>query len=290
MKLLRFLFVALISVCLSTSILAQKRPEDIIDGEDEADVKVEEDLADMHQKDKQPMPASDKDLEAEEEAKPIGPSPDVETYILFTHPSNTKDFPAGSIVKFLVGFYNKGDKEFFVDNLDCSFRYPMDYTFYIQNYTAAQLDRTVPPQTEVTFDYAFVPGEGYAGRPFGLSINLHYADSNKTEFMSAVFNETINIVEDESGFNPETGFLYLVFICLTILLLLLGQQFLSKMRRKHGIMTKRPAPVEMGTNSKGDVDLDWIPKEILQMNNLSPKSGKSPRQRKANRQNSNHHE
>jgi len=55
-------------------------------------------------------------------------------------------------------------------------------------------------------------------------------------------------------------------------------------------MTKRPAPVEMGTNSKGDVDLDWIPKEILQMNNLSPKSGKSPRQRKANRQNSNHNE
>lgn len=77
---------------------------------------------------------------------------------------------------------------------------------------------------------------------------------NKTEFMSAVFNETINIVEDESGFNPETydfkqilkllfyyseqgfdlfysGFLYLVFICLTILLLLLGQQFLSKVKK-----------------------------------------------------------
>jgi translocon-associated protein subunit alpha len=289
---LRFLFVALIAFCLSTSTFAQKASEDIIDGEEEGDVKVEEDLADMQAKEKQPMPgASDKDLEAEEEAKAIGPSPDVETYILFTHPSNTKDFPAGAIVKFLVGFYNKGDKEFVVDNLDCSFRYPMDYTFYIQNYTAAQLDRIVPPQTEVTFDYAFVPGEGYAGRPFGLSINLHYADSNKTEFASAVFNETINVVEDESGFNPETGFLYLVFVCLIILLLVMGQQFLSKMRRKHGIMTKRPAPMEMGTSTKGDVDLDWIPKEILQMNNLSPKSGKSPRQRKANRQqeNSNHH-
>lgn len=44
------------------------------------------------------------------------------------------------------------------------------------------------------------------------------------------------------------------------------------MRRKHGIMTKRPAPVEMGTNNKGDVDLDWIPKEILQMNSKKTKT------------------
>lgn len=41
-------------------VLAQKVTEDIIDGEDEGDAKVEEDLADMHQKDKPPMPASDK--------------------------------------------------------------------------------------------------------------------------------------------------------------------------------------------------------------------------------------
>lgn len=35
-----------------------------------------------------------KDLDTEGEAKPIGPSPDVETFILFTHPPNTK----GSVV------------------------------------------------------------------------------------------------------------------------------------------------------------------------------------------------
>ncbi len=43
------------------------------------------------------------------------------------------ELPAGVMVKFLVGFYNKGDKDFIVETLDASFRYPMDYTFYIQN-------------------------------------------------------------------------------------------------------------------------------------------------------------
>lgn len=43
------------------------------------------------------------------------------------------DLPAGSIVKFLVGFYNKGFKDFTIETLEASFRYPQDYSFYINN-------------------------------------------------------------------------------------------------------------------------------------------------------------
>ena len=43
------------------------------------------------------------------------------------------DFPAGHTVKFLVGFSNKGSKEFIIDTMDAAFRYPQDYSFYIQN-------------------------------------------------------------------------------------------------------------------------------------------------------------
>ena len=43
------------------------------------------------------------------------------------------DFPAGHTVKFLVGFSNKGGKDFIVDTMDAAFRYPQDYSFYIQN-------------------------------------------------------------------------------------------------------------------------------------------------------------
>ncbi len=70
--------------------------------------------------------------EEEEEDKPLRPSPDADTFILFTKPTST-DFPAGALVKFLVGFSNKGSKDFVVDTMDASFRYPQDYSFYIQN-------------------------------------------------------------------------------------------------------------------------------------------------------------
>lgn len=285
MKLHSFLILLCFSLVASLALgQKDKATEDAAENED---VRIEDEATAETLKAAQ----TEKDLEEEEELKQVGPSPDAETYILFTEPLGSKDFAAGALVKFLVGFLNKGDKEFVVDALDASFRYPMDYSFYIQNYTPAVYDRIVPPNTEATFDYSFIPGEGFAGRPFGLAINLHYKDSNGSQFQSSVFNETINIVEDESGFNPETGFLYMVFACLVILLLLLGQQFLSKMRRKHG-MAKRPAPVEMGTSNASGVDYDWIPKELLQQNNKSPKSGSprrspkagSPRQRAARRQ------
>ena len=57
------------------------------------------------------------------------------------------DFPAGFLVKFLVGFTNKGDKDFVVDSMDASFRYPQDYSFHIQNvginFSYERLSRTL---------------------------------------------------------------------------------------------------------------------------------------------------
>ena len=43
------------------------------------------------------------------------------------------DLPAGAVVDFLVGFSNKGAKDFTIDTIDASFRYPMDFNFFIQN-------------------------------------------------------------------------------------------------------------------------------------------------------------
>lgn len=43
------------------------------------------------------------------------------------------EFPANEIVRFLVGFTNKGSQDFTVQSLEASFRYPQDFQFYIQN-------------------------------------------------------------------------------------------------------------------------------------------------------------
>jgi translocon-associated protein subunit alpha len=109
------------------------------------------------------------------------------------------EIPAGIPVEFLVGFRNKGQQDFVLETLEASFRYPMDFTFYIQNFSAIAYNKRVLPSHEATLAYSFIPSEAFAGRPFGLNINLAYRDSSGNGFQEAVYNETVQIVELEEG-------------------------------------------------------------------------------------------
>ncbi|XP_063779175.1 translocon-associated protein subunit alpha isoform X2 [Pseudophryne corroboree] len=197
-------------------------------------------------------------------------SPNADTTILFV---KGEDFPANDIVKFLVGFTNKGTEDFIIESLDASFRYPQDYQFYIQNFTALSLNTIVPPQRQATFEYSFIPAEPMGGRPFGLVINLNYKDANGNAFQDAVFNQTVTIIEREDGLDGETIFLYLFLGGLSLLVIVGLHQLMESRKRK------RPAQkVEMGTSSQNDVDMSWIPPETLsQINKASPR--RSPRKR-----------
>jgi len=264
--------------CLCISLVAIKpifaqSPDDLTEDE-QANVEDEKEEEDALSK-------SGPDVDDEDSVMELKPSPDAEVYMLFTKPAKSKDLPAGSLIKFLVSFYNKGEKDFLVKEVDASFRYPGDFNFFIQNYTAAKFDRVVEAGHESTFDYAFSASEQYAGRPLGLIVQLRYVDASGKAYQNAVFNETINIVEDESTFNPETGFLYMVFACLVVLVMLLGQQMLSKMRKRHGMSSSTKSkpqhvqqPMETGTKDTAGIDFEWIPRQVQNIANKSP--GRSP--------------
>ena len=104
--------------------------------------------------------------------------PDAQTTLLFTKPTQVAggsvELPAGKIVEFLVGFANTGLKDFVIDSIDASFRYPMDFTYHIQNFSAIAYQKTVKEGQEATVAYSFIPADAFAGRPIGLSINLAY--------------------------------------------------------------------------------------------------------------------
>lgn len=170
------------------------------------------------------------------------------------------EIPAGLPVEFLVGFRNKGAQEFVLETVEASFRYPMDFNFYIQNFSAIMYNKVVPPTQEATLAYSFVPTEAFAGRPFGLNINLNYRDASGATFQEAVYNETVQIVELEEGLDGETFFLYIFLAAGVILLLVIGQQTLLSVGKKH---TSRKAPVETGTSNPNNVDYDWLPKQTL---------------------------
>ena len=179
-----------------------------------------------------------------------------------------------------------------VDSLEASLRYPMDFTFHLQNFSALNYVKTVKSKQQATAAYSFIPTDAFAGRPIGLTVNLHYRDAAGNFFIDPVFNETVQIVEFDEGFDTETFFMYVCIFGLAVLCLFLGFNYLSgKFKfficsfeiihcvnfsgKKGGA---RPSKVvETGTNG-GDVDFEWIPKSNLR----TPGSGKtSPRQRKS---------
>ncbi|KAF6202487.1 hypothetical protein GE061_002889 [Apolygus lucorum] len=226
----------------------------------------------------------------EEEEAPAesgqGGSPDAQTMMLFTKPlvspGTALDLPGGVLVEFLVGFKNNGPQDFVLETLDASFRYPMDFNFYIQNFSTLAYERTVKPSQEATLFYSFVPAEAFAGRPFGLSVNLRYRDVSGNQFYEGVYNETVNIIELDEGLDGETFFLYVFLGACAVLLLVLGQQLLVSVGKKRvGSSTSSKKQVETGTNDRDDVDYEWLPKETLQSLNKSPKpvksTGKSPK-------------
>ncbi|XP_061661236.1 translocon-associated protein subunit alpha isoform X4 [Syngnathoides biaculeatus] len=236
----------------------------------------EDDEAEVEDDERTEISEGKEDDEEDEEASvgEVKASPNADTAILFV---KGEDFPANDIVKFLLGFTNKGSEDFVVDSLDASFRYPQDYQFYIQNFTALQLGTAVPPGRQATFEYSFIPAEPMGGRPFGLVINLNYKDADGNVFQDAVFNQTVTVTEKEDGLDGETIFMY-VFLSGLGLLVVVGLHQLLESRKR-----RRPAPkVEMGTSSHNDVDLSWIPQETLnQINKASPR--RSPRKRNQKR-------
>ena len=193
-------------------------------------VRAEEDEVDEDVVETDEEPAEEASTDDEDEISDKNVSPDADTTLLFTKPTQASggsvELPAGKIVEFLVGFANKGDKDFVVDSLEASFRYPMDFTYHIQNFSAIPYQKTVKPDQEATVAYSFIPADAFAGRPIGLIVNLAYRDLEGNLFMDPVFNETVQIVEFDEGFDSEVFFMYVFLVAGTFLVLFLVYSFL----------------------------------------------------------------
>lgn len=154
---------------------------------------------------------------------------DADTFLLFTKPKQkgSVELPAGQVVEFLVGFTNRGESDFVIETLDASFRYPMDYTYHIQNFSAISYHKIVKPKQEATIAYSFIPADSFAGRPIGLSINLAYRDADGSFYFDPVYNETVQIVDFDEGFDTEVFFMYVFMVAGSLLALFLGFTMLS---------------------------------------------------------------
>jgi len=295
-NLLLILLVAFpVTVLLSSGqVKAQEDPvedETADDGDDgpiveeETDSKVEteeEAIESESETDPDSEPTATEKTEDEEEAeKPSGIASlkDAETTVLFPDYPD-KVLPAGKPIRVLVGLANRGDSALLVETLDASFRYPQDYSYTIQNFTASLYNGVVQSGEEASYQYQFYPHESYGGRPFGVTIMMFYKDNEGNQYATGVFNETVTFQELEESFDGEQFFLYVMLAAVTLLIIFgINYAFVSKGSKRSYQPTGEA--FEQGTQN-GDVDYDWIPKETLNnINKASPR--RSPRQRRAQR-------
>lgn len=284
--LLIFLVVFPVTLLYSSQGLASAQ----IDLPDE-DEDSETDVEDL-QTDTDSAVVTKEDLGEDEESdeKLLKAAPDADTTFIFTQPAGGGlELPAGKDVHFLVGFANRGSKDFIVEALDASFRYPLDFTFHIQNFSAIPYNRVVKPKQDISLYYAFYTSETYSSRPFGLVVNLYYKDNDGHQYLDAVFNETVTIVEIEESLDGETFFLYVLLAACAVLILVAAQQFLVSFTKKK---LSTGHKIETGTqNHQSDVDYDWLPKETLNELNKSPRRSDrlSPRKSKQTQSKNNAH-
>jgi hypothetical protein len=66
-------------------------------------------------------------------------------------------------------------------------------------------DQIVPGGHDATLDYSFVVHEFFGGRSFYLTVTVYYrGEDASSQFRSAVFNSTLKVEEEDTGFDAET--------------------------------------------------------------------------------------
>merc|ERR1712223_1875885 len=107
-----------------------------------------------------------------------------------------------------------------------------------------------------------------------LDVLLAYRDTEGNFFMDPVFNETVQIVEFDEGFDSEVFFMYVFLVAGLFLVLFLVYSLIGGSKGKKNVAVSKA--METGTTND-DVDYEWIPRSALK----TPGSNKtSPRQRK----------
>jgi len=275
MNLIRLFSFLTIFGLLYFSITVVSGKEDSID----ADVEIGDEDEPTLPTDDSVTPASEILQEKEEEdPNRIPSSPDIQTVHVFTQPARANELIAGKLTRLLIGTRNNGSQSYLVETIDASLRYPQDFNYYIQNFTALRPEKVLESGMESTFEYLFMPSETFNGRPMGLVILVNYRNSEGKRFQNTVFNQTINFIDSDEGFDSETFFLYIVLGGIFVLLAVLSYQFLITWRPKRGGSKQSSQNLQSGSVTKGNYDVDWIPKHHL-VQNRSPK--KSPRPRKS---------
>lgn len=273
MKVFKYFGLLALAVLLTCSVVLSEEEDDGVEVESVEDIEVNDVV---------------RQVEDGLETLGSGASKDIESVLHFVEPEinvDEKTLPTHTLIRFLVGVHNKGNQAYLLDDIHASFRYPQDFSYHIQNFTALRYNRQLPPSQEATLEYALQVHESFAGRPFGLTVLMNYRNAEGRFFTNTLYNETVLITEPELGFDGEALFLYVLGFAILALVAIVAYQYTGGKGKKRSTFksaekAKSKSAVETGTRRQ-DIDESWVPEETLRFLNKSPKVSprKSPRVR-----------
>lgn len=275
--------LAFSSVALAADDQDEVEDEGTVDDDEEGQVDDEADVEDDEgEVEDDDGDSSETDVEKEDEIETLTAHPDTATAVIFST-GDEVELVAGKMFTSYIHFANTGSKNFIMTSVSGSFRYPQDYSYVIQNFTALPLNKMIDGGKEGSFVYEFLAAEMAAGRPFGLVLNLNYKDTEDKQYQDTVYNKTVTVQENEEGVDAETFFMYVILVALLGLALFGIYHGVASKSKRVKRATTSSMPVEMGTGD-GNVDYSWIPQDTLKsMNKGSPSPRRSPRKRTSKR-------
>jgi len=195
--------------------------------------------------------------DSEEEDIALVASPNAHTRVLFPE-YPTKKIPVGKEVTVLVGFSNSGDKTFNITAIGAHLHSPFDFSYYIQNFTAYEVEGTVAPGEQLSLEYVFKPDPQLEPLEFHLSGWILYNDSDNNMFRSTFVNGTIELTEAQSDFDIRGVFTWFLAVAALGLILYVGFNVLATPEQKKSVAKRAGASVERGPKKQASEDAGFL--------------------------------
>eukprot|EP00996_Jenningsia_fusiforme_P002146 NODE_2987_length_1073_cov_52.001953_g2741_i0.p1 GENE.NODE_2987_length_1073_cov_52.001953_g2741_i0~~NODE_2987_length_1073_cov_52.001953_g2741_i0.p1 ORF type:complete len:251 (-),score=59.86 NODE_2987_length_1073_cov_52.001953_g2741_i0:246-998(-) len=193
----------------------------------------------------------------------------ITSYVFPTY--SEPSFPAGKVVEAVIGFDNQNENNFRVEYIRGSLTAPTDSSYFIQNFTGALHNTTVPSGSEVTLLYRFKADPSIDPREYGLLLEVFYTSEENETFLSTVYNQTVQISDPESSLDAKmlfTGLSIVGMITLGAYVYLTGSS-----NKRQAAAPRARAVAEESTESVDGIDWDYIPSH---MKRTSPTRRTSP--------------
>jgi len=199
------------------------------------------------------------DEDAEEEELALVASPNAHTRVLFPD-FPTKKIPVGKEVTVLVGFSNSGDKTFNITAIGAHLHSPFDFGYYIQNFTAYEIEGVIGPGEQLSLEYTFKPDPSLEPLEFHLSGWIIYNDSDSNMFRSTFVNGTIELVEAQSDFDIRGVFTWFLAVAALGLIVYVGFNVFATPEQKKSVAKRAGAATggERGPKKQASEDAGFL--------------------------------